>query len=141
MKVKEIMQKPILVKPEFTKKKLLSIAKKNPHFHLFIVVDKDKKFLGDIHENDLFLMIVPNDVYEEEGIQLAFEMEKKFFSDSAKEIMRGHDVYCNQNDDVMTIAKRFTSEEVNEMPVLNKKGQVVGVITQGIILRHLKIGK
>ena len=36
------------------------------------------------------------------------------------------------------VAKKFIQAEVNEMPVL-KKGKVVGVINQGILLRQLKI--
>ena len=49
MKIKEVMEKAVFVKPETTKKQLFALAKKHPHTELFIVVDETKQFLGDIH--------------------------------------------------------------------------------------------
>jgi CBS domain-containing protein len=138
MKVKEIMKKPVLISETTTKKELHKIAKKNPEMPIFIVVDKDKKFLGDIHENDLFYMILPNDRYEDIGIELEFDLEKKFFAETAKEIMRRHDTSCSPEDEIMDAALVLAGVEINEMPVINKKGKVVGVITEGILLRHIE---
>lgn len=137
MKVKEIMEKPAFVSPDATKKEIIKIAKKHKDMRIFIVADKNKKFLGDIHENDLFYMLIPNELYEDIGIELAFDLEKKFFATTAKEIMRKHDYSCQEDDEIMDVAVKFAGIEVNEMPVLNKKGQVVGVIDQGILLRHM----
>ncbi len=139
MKIKQIMEKAVFVSPETTKKELLKIAKKYPHVELFIVVDKNKKFLGDIHENDLFYMILPNEMYEDIGVELAFDLEKKFFAKAAKEIMRKHDISCYEDDDIMKVALMLAREEINEMPVLNKKDKVVGMINQGALLRYMKL--
>ena len=86
MKIRNIMQKPVFVSPDATKKDLLKTAKKHPNTEIFIVVDKDKKFLGDFHENDLFIMMIPNEFYENIGVELAFDLEKKFFATCASEI-------------------------------------------------------
>jgi len=138
LKIKSIMEKPVLLSPSMTKIDILKVVKKNPHVELFIVVDKDKKFLGDIHENDIFLMIIPNDMYEKIDGETPFDFEKKFFAENAGELMRRHDVSCDEDDDIMDVALRLAGEEVNEMPVLNKNGQVVGVINEGMFLRYLK---
>ena len=138
MQIKQIMKNAVLLRPEMDRKAIMRVVKKNPDVALFMVVGKNKNFLGDIHENDLFLMMVPDDLYDDIGMEFAFDIEKKFFAKTAKEIMRKHDVTCFQEEDVMDVAKKFTKEEVNEMPVLGKKGQVVGVIDQGRILRHMK---
>jgi CBS domain-containing protein len=139
VKIKEVMERPVFVSPEASKKELIAVAKKNPHVELFIVVDKDKKFLGDIHENDLFLMMIPNDLYDQVSGEAPFDFEKKFFAETAQDLMRKHDVSCDETDEIMDVAVRLAGEEVNEMPVLNKKGQVVGVINEGTLLRYLKV--
>ena len=139
MKVKQIMKKAVFVNPNATKKELLKIAKKHPNTKIFVIIDKKKQFLGDIHENDLFYMFIPNKYYETAGMNLAFDLEKKFFAKTAKQVMREHDTTCNQNDEIIDVALNFARIEINEMPVLNEKGLVVGVIDQGTILRYLKI--
>ena len=137
MKIKEVMKKAVTVRPETTKKELLRIAKKHPDAQLFIVVDKNKKFLGDIHENDLFYMLLPNESFEDIGIELGFDLEKKFFAETAGEIMRKHDITCNADEEVLSVSLRLAKEEVNEMPVLDKNRKVIGVINEGILLRCL----
>lgn len=134
------MAKPVLVSPSATRKELLKVVRRHPQVELFIVAGKNKKFLGDIHENDLFIMLVPDDVYEEVGLDLAFNLEKKFFAKKARDIMRKHDARCDPNDDIMDVAKKFAQIEVNEMPVIDvKKKKVVGFVTQGMVLRKLKV--
>ena len=84
-------------------------------------------------------MMVPNKYYEAIGAELGFDLEKKFFAKNAKEIMRKHDVSCNENDSIIDAALKLAGAEVNEIPVLNKNGQVIGVVTQGILLRNLDV--
>jgi CBS domain-containing protein len=139
MWVKDVMEKPVLISPDSTKKQILAAAKKNPSADVFIVVDKNKNFLGEISEEDLFLMLLPNDLYDDIGIQLGFDLEKKFFANTAKEVMRPHDITCSQDDDVMEVALMLVREEVDVIPVLNDKGKVVGVVNEGVLLRHMKI--
>lgn len=139
MWAKDVMEKPVFVSPTTKKKELLALAKKYPHTNLFVVVDKKAKFLGDISEEDLFFMLLPNDIYDDIGVQLAFDLEKKFFAKTAREVMHAHDVSCQEDDDVMEVALRLSREEVNAMPVLDGKGRVVGVIKQGTLLRRMKL--
>lgn len=138
MKIKEVMEKPVLISPGASKKQLLAVAKRHPCVPVIFVVDRNKKFLGDIHENDLFYMILPNDLYDEIGVELAFDLEKKFFAKKASEIMRKHDISCSPDDLIMDAAVQLAGVEINEMPVIDKKGRVVGLITQGMLLRHMK---
>jgi CBS domain-containing protein len=141
MKIKDLMIKPVFISSNATKKDLIRIARKHPQTMIFIVVNKNKNFLGDIHENDLFVMLMPNEMYDDLGVEVGFDFEKKFFAKYARELMRKHDIVCYVDDDVSNIGLKFSQAEVNEMPVLNKKKQVVGVITQGILLRHMNVTK
>jgi len=138
MKIKEIMEKPLTVGPEATKKELLALAKKHPDIPIIFVVDRNQKFLGDIHENDLFLMVMPNDMFDEIGVELGFDIEKKYFAEKAKDLMRKHELSCGPDDELMDVAKELAGEEVNEMPVIDKKGKVVGLVTEGMLLRNLE---
>ena len=85
MKIKEVMLKPVFVYPNDTKKKILSKVKRNPNTSLFVVATRNKQFLGDIHENDLFFMLTPNEMVNEVGLELAFDLKKKFFAKTAKD--------------------------------------------------------
>ena len=138
MWVKDVMEKAVFVPPDATKRQLLSIAKKNPDTDIFLVVDKDKKFLGEITEDDLFVMLLPDDLYDDIGIQLGFDLERKFFAKTVKEVMLKHEITCNDDDDVMEVALTLVREEVECIPVLDGKGKVVGVVNQGTLLRHMK---
>ncbi|MFH1133258.1 MAG: CBS domain-containing protein [Nanoarchaeota archaeon] len=138
MKIKEVMQKPVFVSPTATKKQLFAVAKRHPDTELFIVVDRQHRFLGDIHENDLFLMLLPNERFSDIGVNLAFDLEKKFFATKAKELMRRHDITCSPDDDLLSVALRLAQEEVNEMPVVDAKDRVVGWINEGLLARHLR---
>ncbi len=137
VKVSEVMIPAITVSPDATRKELLNVAKDNPNVELFLVVDSNKSFLGDIHEDDLFYMILPDDIYEEVGADIAFDIERKFFAKTAKEVMRKHDVKCEPDDDIMDVALEMMREQISQIPVVNHWGVVQGVITQGMILRRL----
>lgn len=139
VKVKDVMTKAVTVGPDASRKEILAVAKKHPNSDIILVVDDSGSFLGDIHEDDLFYMMLPDDIYEDVGIELAFDVEKKFFAKTAKEIMRKHDTRCKPEDDIMEVAMTMMREQTPQIPVVNHWGIVQGVITQGQILRHLEI--
>lgn len=138
MKIREVMEKPVFVDPSATRNEILKLVRRHPETDLFIVGSRNKKFKGAIHENDLFYMFLPDSSFEDVGIDLAMDIEKKFFSKNAKQIMREDDEYCYEDDDLNEVALRFARIEINEMAVLNKKKRPVGYISQRIILHHLK---
>lgn len=134
--IKKIMSKAVIVKEDYSKQKLLNLAIKNPNAKIFPVIDKNKNLVGTIHEDDLFIMQIPNDSYDQIGIELAIELHKKFFAKTANEIMRKQLEFCYDFEDILKVAHKFLKIDVNEMVVLNKQNKVVGVITQGNLLRY-----
>ena len=130
MKIKDIMAAPVFLEKDATKNEIYKAIKKHPTTQLFFVVDKNKRFLGQIHENDLFYMLMPNETYKSLGLSFAFDLEKKFFAHTAGEVMRKHAPCCHETDDAWEIALKFLAIEENEMPVVNQKEEVVGLITQ-----------
>lgn len=135
--IKNFMQKARCVKLNTTKKQLFNKSQKYPDTQLFPVIDANKKLIGTIHEDDLFVMQVPNESLDEIGFELALDLNQKFFAKTAKDIMRKQPIFCYDFDDVLKVAHKFLQVEVNEMVVLNKNNNVVGVITQGNLLRYL----
>ncbi|HIH38670.1 CBS domain-containing protein [Candidatus Woesearchaeota archaeon] len=139
LKIKDVMEKPVFIKGSATKKEIIELTKKHPHIPIFFVVDSKGCFLGDIHENDMFLMVIPNDCYDKIGVDVGFDVERRFFSNTAKELMRRHDLRCSPEDSLMDAAIAIAGSEVNEMPVIDKNGRVVGLITEGILIRHMDL--
>jgi CBS domain-containing protein len=138
MKIKQIMEHAITAHPQATKRQLLDLMKKNPNTKVIIIVDKDRQFVGDICENDLFLMVLPNELYENISVEMGFNIEKRFFAETAGAIMRKHGLSCGPDDDILEVALDLAGSEIDEMPVVDNKGRVVGVITEGRILRNLE---
>jgi len=136
MKIKDVFEEPIFISPSTTKAELKKIAKRHPHTDLFIVADKKKKFLGTIHEDDLFLMFIPNELYEEIGGGFGMELERRFFAKNASEVMSKHDLSCTEDDSIIDIATLLAREEADAIPVL-KEGKVIGVVNRGTLVRYL----
>lgn len=138
VKIRTVMAKPVFVPPTATKRDLFQALKRHPDAEVLIVAGRDRRFQGDIHIDDLFLMLLPNEEYEEIGVELAFDLERKFFASTARQLMRRHDFSCGPDEEVLEVALQLAGLEVNEIPVVNRQGRVVGVVSQRRLVRHLR---
>ncbi len=138
MKIKQIMLKPVFIPENYTKKEVFTFIRRHKTTDLFIVVNKSLKFIGDIHINDIFLMLIPNEKFNDISVDVAYNLEKKFFANKIKDMIRKHEFFCNEDEDIIDVSIRLAGLEINEMPVLDEKKKVVGYITEGILARYLK---
>ncbi len=137
MKIKEVMERPVFVSPNTTKKEIQQIIKKHPCTDILIVSNKSRKFLGDLHINDLFIMFVPNEHFNKIS-SAGYDFKRKFFAKNAKDLMRKHEFSCGPDDDIVETALELAETEINEFPVIDKKGKVVGVVTERLLIPYLK---
>ena len=134
---KDAMIKPVILYPEDNMQKILKKLKKE-HINACIVVTKKKKFLGEISNNDIIKLFLQQVEYEPLVKILNRGYRREFLYHTAKEMINKHKSVVKTDTPINNIIKLMWKEEFEYIPVLNKKDQVVGVITPSSIINLLK---
>jgi CBS domain-containing protein len=135
IKVADAMVKPVLVY-ESDKVSTLLRKLKAKDTNVVLVVNKKKEFLGEITEEELLKLFVPESMLGEESVVgiLGAGYDRSFFAHSAHDLMAKH---------IFTVTKKTPIEEViwlvhspgfRYIPVLNPQKKVIGVITPSSLL-------
>ncbi|MCK5107344.1 MAG: CBS domain-containing protein [Nanoarchaeota archaeon] len=134
---KDAMIKPILLSPEDNTEKILKKLKKE-HINACIVVTKEKKFIGEITNNDIIKLFLQQVKCEPLVKILNHGYRREFLYKTAKEMINKHKSFVKTDTSINNIIKLMWKEEFEYIPVLNKKDQVVGVITPSSLINLLK---
>lgn len=114
-----------------------SIFKKK--IHALPVVDKKKKIVGIVTREELLEKLFPDykDLFASSDEFPDFEdMERNVAELSnltAADLMRTHVVFAHEDTPVMRALSRLIVRRINQMPVVTKKGMMVGMVTKGDI--------
>lgn len=114
------------------------------HVHSLPIVDQKKKLLGIITKQDLLTKIFPQ--YDE--IIPNFSAGEDFEGDikekieelkhwTAKKVMSTELVFTRPKTNVMRALSRMIVRKVRQLPVVDEKGRLVGVIAKGDIFDKL----
>lgn len=140
MKIKEIMSRNVpLLKVTDSVEKAIQILTKVPQAAL-PVVNNQGKIVGELHQRELLLLDIGQEEFKEkEGI--GFGKLKLLLASKAKtvkDIMNEHELTLSPDDDVQAAAKLLYDEELGTIPIVDKKGKLVGVLTDICVLKHYK---
>ncbi len=111
-----------------------------------VPVVKGKKVVGFVTERDILQKFYPKiEEYMEDPVNAAdFEiMEKKIseiFEIDASKIMTKHPITVEEEAPVLKAQSLMFTHHVGRLPVVNKNGNIVGIITNGDIFKKL-VGK
>lgn len=107
--------------------------------HGLPVIDKDKKLLGIIAEEDILAKLFPD---ESELTELPLEREDEIEEKVAKlkkltaqEIMSKKVYFTREDTNVMRALSRMIVRKVRMLPVLDDDDKIVGMISKGDIFR------
>ena len=134
---KDAMIKPVFLYPEDDIKKVLRKLKKE-HINACIVITKDKKFLGEISDQDIIKLFLQQVKYEPLVKILNRGYRREFLYHTAKELINKHKSFVRTNTPINSIIKLIWKENFEYIPVLDKKDKVVGVITPSSIINLLR---
>lgn len=152
MRVKEVMSKSVVtVSPDSTFKEIGEIIFGRKFTHKFSsvpVVDKKGKLLGIVTEKDLLQKLYPA---QEEVIESFFQaanfeaMEEKIHEIeklTAKKLMSPAPLITQPEVPLLQAGSMMLLKRVRRLPVVDEKGRLLGIISQGDIFRkifaHLK---
>jgi CBS domain-containing protein len=151
MKASKIMEKDVIaVSPEDGIPKVLKIFSKNRISGAPVV--EGRKLVGMITDSDIiakldvhtpkihfashpdFLLIMAGLKGKSDSLKKEMQVMKKF---RVSDFMTTEVFAVRPDDPVKDIAGIMHSKQVNRVPVVNKKGQVVGIVTRQDIIRAL----
>ncbi len=137
---------PMTVKPETPLKEAIAILAQNKISGL-PVVDEDDKLIGIISENDLmwqetgvepppYIMILDSVIYLENPNRYEKEIHKAL-GQTVADVMTKKCLTITIDKPVKQAARLLHDKKIRRLPVIDKQGKVVGIITQGDIIRAM----
>lgn len=134
---KDAMIKPVFLFPEDTVDKILGKLKKE-HINACVVVSKEKKFIGEISDNDIIKLFLQQVKYEPLVKILNHGYRRKFLYKTAKDLVNKHKSAVQKDTPINKVIRLVWKKGFQYVPVLDEEGKVTGVITPSSLINLLK---
>ncbi len=137
---------PITVKPETPLKEAIQILAKRRISGL-PVVDESGQLVGIISESDLmwqetgadmppYIMFLDSVIYLENPARYEKELHKAL-GQTVGEVMSEKPITIEPNQSLHKAAQIMHDKKIRRLPVVGDSGQVIGILTQGDIIRTM----
>ncbi|OGY45870.1 MAG: hypothetical protein A2731_01990 [Candidatus Buchananbacteria bacterium RIFCSPHIGHO2_01_FULL_39_8] len=143
MKVRDVMKKEVYtVHPESTLKEVVMMLLKYQVSGL-IVIDDNKKVTGVVSEKDIYRILYPSysDFYDSPAIYTDFKKQEEEIKNKSNivvsEFMTKDVISTGPDEYIMKVGAIMLAHNIHRLPVINKQGKLVGVITRGLIYHNL----
>ncbi|MBU2590163.1 MAG: CBS domain-containing protein [Nanoarchaeota archaeon] len=134
---KDAMIKPVFLYPEDDVDKILKKLKKE-ETNVCIVVTKEKKFIGEISDEDIISLFLHQVKYEPLVQMLNLGYKREFLYKKAKELINKHQFTVKINTPINKIIELIYKHGFNYIPVLDKNKKVIGVVTPSSLITLLE---
>jgi len=134
---KDAMIKPVFLYPDDNPDTIIQKLKREDT-NVCIVVTKDKKFIGEIGDEDLIKFFLHQVKYEPLVQVLNIGYRREFLYKPAKNLVNKHKSTVKLNDSINKVIKLIYKEGFNYIPVLDDNKRVVGVITPSSLINLLR---
>jgi CBS domain containing-hemolysin-like protein len=133
---KDAMIKPLFFSANDQVKKVLDKLKRED-MNVCIVVDADKKFVGEIADEDLVRVMAYTALNEPITRILDRAYNKKFAGMKAGDLARPHKNIVPENTPINAVLKKIYNKRDQSIVVVNPDHKVSGIITLSSLLRLL----
>jgi CBS domain-containing protein len=134
---KNAMIKPVYLYPEDDAEKIMTKLRKE-NTNVCIVVTKEKKFIGEIGEEDLIKLFLHQVKYEPLVQILNIGYVREFLYKPAKDLINKHKSTVKLDTPINKVIELIYKEGFNYIPVLDNKKRVVGVVTPSSLINFLQ---
>lgn len=141
MYVRQVMSKNIISATDDTPLPKIWQLIFTKHIHGLPIVDKNKKLLGIISEEDILSKLFPD--YQDidsppiDDDQVIQEKVVKLQALTAKKIMNPRVVFTRVDSHIMRALARMIVRKVRQLPVLDENNKLIGMISKGDIFDWL----
>lgn len=147
MKVSEIMNKKVAVAtPEMSVLDAAKLIFKYRHTGLPVVTGKNKKLVGFITDQDILSQCFPSikeyveDVVHARDFTAMEKKLKEIMRIKVKDIMNPDVISIHQDSPVLQAESLMKVKDIARLPIVDKKGNLIGILTKRDIFRAL-VGK
>jgi len=134
---KDAMIKPVFVYSDDDADKIIKKLRREDT-NVCMVVTKDKRFVGEISEEDLIKLFLYQVEYEPITKILDIGYRRNFLYRTAKELVNKHKSTVKPNTPIDRIIGLVYKEGFQYIPVLDKNKKVIGVVTPSSIINLLQ---
>ena len=134
---KDAMIKPVFVHQDDDANKIIKKLKREDT-NVCIVVTKDRKFVGEISDEDLIKLFLHQVKYEPLTKILNVGYRREFLYKKAKELINNHKSTVDSYTHINKVIELVYKEGFHYIPVLDKNKKVIGVVTPSSILNLLE---
>jgi CBS-domain-containing membrane protein len=134
---KDAMIKPVFLHPDDNADKIMKKLKREDT-NACIVVTEDKRFVGEIGDEDLIRLFLHQVKYEPITQILNVGYRREFLYKTARELVNKHKSTVNQDTPLNNVIDLIYKEGFQYIPVLDKNKKVVGVVTPSSMLDLLQ---
>jgi CBS-domain-containing membrane protein len=123
--------------PEESSNVILNKLRKE-HINACIVVNKQRKFIGEISDNDIINLFLQQTKFEPLVKLLNGGYRREFIYKKAKDMANKHKDLAKFNTPINEVIELVNREKWEYMPVVDEEKRVKGVITPSSLIRLLK---
>ncbi|HBR09864.1 CBS domain-containing protein [Candidatus Bipolaricaulota bacterium] len=143
MKVRDIMTKDLTsIEKEISVKELIFILNSSGTTSV-PVVDDEEKLIGFISESDIIKAALPGYFELLDGIAFIPDMNQlskklvQIEDDAIEKYMQREVVWVYDDDDDLQVADMMIRKNIRNIPVVNREGHLVGVVTRINLVQQL----
>ena len=103
-----------------------------------LIVRRDGDVVGEIHEQSLLKVLVPEDRLDEEKVVgiLGLSFDESYVAEKAEDIMNKHEVTVPLDEETGEIAFIMDREDLRSVPV-EEDGEITGVIHEDRLIEEI----
>lgn len=104
-----------------------------------LIVRKDGEVVGEIHEQSLLKVLVPENRLDEEKVIgiLGLSFDESYVAEKAEDIMNNHEVKASPEEETGELAFLMDREDIRSLPV-EENGEIIGVVHENKLIEEIK---
>lgn len=134
---KDAMIKPVFLYPDDDASTIIKKLKREDT-NVCIVITKDKKFIGEISDEDIIKLFLHQVKYEPLTKILNIGYRREFLYKKAKGLVNKHKSTVKLDTPINEVIKLIYKEGFRYIPVLNDNKKVMGVVTPSSLIDLLQ---
>lgn len=103
-----------------------------------LIVQRDGEAVGEIHEQSLLKVLIPEDRLDEEKVIgiLGLSFDQSYVAEKAEDVMNKHEVTAGPDEEAGELAFLMDREDIRSIPVVGE-GEVVGVVHEDRLIEEI----